>query len=120
ECHGNALEGTIGSPLAGDSFLSNWSAHPLANLVEKIQKTMPFNLPGILSRQQSIDVAAYLLQAGKFPSGQAELSEATLARITFPKAQRPASPVRANFAATSLPPPEGNLAELMRAIAFPN
>src|SRR5947208_16867275 len=30
------------------------------------------------------------------------------------------SPAPALSAATSLPPPEGNLAELMRAIAFPN
>src|SRR5438128_10500671 len=38
-CHGNAMEGTSGPPLVGDSFLSNWSARPLANLVDKIEKT---------------------------------------------------------------------------------
>src|SRR5437667_1863164 len=42
-CHGNALEGASGPPLAGDSFLSNWSARSLQNLNDKIQKTMPFN-----------------------------------------------------------------------------
>src|SRR5260221_14073171 len=42
ECHGDAMEGTIGSPLVGDGFLSNWSARPLTNFVDKIQKTMPF------------------------------------------------------------------------------
>ena len=77
---------TIGSPLAGDSFLSNWSARPLTNLVDKIQKTMPFNLPGSLSRQQSTDLAAYILQVGKFPAGQTELNEAMLAQIAFPAA----------------------------------
>src|SRR5438552_19006730 len=35
-CHGNAMEGTIGSPLVGDSFLSNWSARPLAIFVDMI------------------------------------------------------------------------------------
>src|SRR6266545_914548 len=75
-CHGNAMEGTTGPPLAGESFLSNWSAQPVANLVDKIQKTMPFNMPGSLSRRQSTDLAAFVLQAGKFPPGQAELSEA--------------------------------------------
>ncbi|MCU1338657.1 MAG: hypothetical protein JWO19_4238 [Bryobacterales bacterium] len=105
------MEGTSGPPLAGDSFLSNWSAQPLANFVDKIQKTMPFNLPGSLSRSQSTDLAAYVLQAGKFPAGQAELSEAALARVVFPVA---------NVAGSSLSRPEGNLAELMRAIAFPN
>ena len=118
-CHGNAMEGTVGSPLVGDSFLSNWSARPLTNLVDKIQKTMPFNLPGSLSRQQSTDLAAYILQYGKFPAGQAELSEGMLAQIAFPTAKVSAAPA-ASLAGTSLPPPEGSLAELMRAIAFPN
>ena len=119
-CHGNAMEGTSGPPLVGDSFLSNRSAQPLANLVDKIQKTMPFNLPGSLSRSQSTDLAAYVLQAGKFPAGQAELSEAALAQIVFPTVRSSAAPSAAKVGGTSLPPPEGNLAELMRAIAFPN
>src|SRR5205814_2947692 len=83
-CHGNAMEGTAGPPLAGDGFLSNWSARPLASLVDKIQKTMPFNSPGSLSRQQSTDLAAYIVQVGKFPAGQTDLNEAALAQIAFP------------------------------------
>ena len=73
-CHGNAMEGTVGTPLAGDGFLSNWSARPLANLVDKIQKTMPFNLPGSLSRPQSMDLAAFVLESNKFPAGQADVT----------------------------------------------
>jgi len=119
-CHGNAMEGTSGPPLVGDSFLSNRSAQPLTNLVDKIQKTMPFNLPGSLSRSQSTDLAAYLLQAGKFPAGQAELSEGALPQIVFPTVRSSAPPSVAKTAGISLPLPEGNLAELMRAIAFPN
>jgi mono/diheme cytochrome c family protein len=121
ECHGSAMEGAAGPPLVGDSFLSNWSARPLADLVDKIQKTMPFNLAGNLSRQQSTDLAADILRAGKFAAGQAELSDAMLAQIAFPAAgtsPAPTAAVPSNSA--SLPPPEGNLAELMRAIAFPN
>ena len=121
ECHGKAMEGTVGPPLVGESFLSNWSARPLANLVDKIQKTMPFNLPGSLSRAQATDLAAYMLQAGKFPAGQVELSDAMLAQIALPTARTaPATASAATSGGTSLPPPEGNLAELMRAIAFPN
>jgi len=119
-CHGNALEGASGPPLAGTPFLSNWSAQPLANLIDKMQKTMPFNLPGSLSRSQSTDLAAYVLQAGKFPAGQAELKEAALAQIVFPAVRGSSTAGAANVAGASLPPPEGNLAELMRAIAFPN
>ena len=120
ECHGNAMEGTIGSPLTGDSFLSNWSARPLTHLVDKIQKTMPFEMPGSLSRQQSTDLTAYILQFGKFPAGRTELNEPMLAQIAFPATIRPAAPIVASPGGTSLPPPQGNLAELMRAIAFPN
>jgi len=110
-CHGDAMEGTSGPPLAGDSFLSNWSARSLANLVEKIQKTMPFNQPGSLSRAQSIDIAAYILDIGKFPAGQTELRESTLPQVSFAAVRTAARPATG---------PEGNLAELMRAIAFPN
>jgi mono/diheme cytochrome c family protein len=119
ECHGNTMEGTSGPPLVGDLFLSNWSARPLTNLVDKIHKTMPFNLPGSLSRKQAIDLAAYILESGKFPAGQAELGEDALGQITFPTARTSPS-TTVTSAGGSLPPPEGNLAELMRAIAFPN
>ena len=107
-------------PLVGENFLSNWSARPLAGLVDKIQKTMPFNLPATLSRPQSTDLAAYILQAGKFPAGQTELSDAMLAQVAFPAARTSPAPIAATAGGASLPPPEGNLAELMRAIAFPN
>ena len=118
-CHGMEMEGSIGPPVVGDGFLSNYSEQPLSTLVDKIQQTMPFSLPGSLSREQSIDLAAYILQGGEFPAGQVELSDAQLAQIAFPVTQAAASPA-SNAAAGSLPPPEGNLAELMRAIAFPN
>ena len=78
------MEGTSGPPLVGDSFLANWSARTLANLVDKIQKTMPFNLPGSLSKSQSTDLAAYVLQMGKFPAGQAELATPRWPRSCFP------------------------------------
>ena len=108
-CHGAALEGAVGSPLTGDSFLANWSGRPLSNLVDKIQKTMPFDLPGTLSRQQATDLTAYILQAGKFPTGRAELNENGLAQIALPTVK-----------SSGANAPTGTLAELMRAIAFPN
>jgi len=120
DCHGKAMEGTIGPPMVGDVFLSNYSASPLVTLVDKIHKTMPFNLPGSLSRQQSIDLAAYILQTGKFPAGQAELNDAQLVQIAMPTVRAAAPAATAAAGGGSLPPPEGNLAELMRAIAFPN
>jgi len=118
ECHGREMEGAIGPPLVGESFLANWSARPLAEVVDKIQKTMPFEQPGSLSRQQSADLVAYMLQAGKFPAGPAELGEGVFAQIVFPTVSAPAR--AAASAGAPLPAPEGNLAELMRAVAFPN
>jgi mono/diheme cytochrome c family protein len=118
-CHGAAGEGTIGPPVAGDIFLTSWSGRPVAELVDKIQKTMPFNLPGSLSRPQSIELATYILQVGKFPAGQAELTEAQLAQVTFP-IRAAASAATATGGTTTLVAPVGNLAELMRAIAFPS
>jgi mono/diheme cytochrome c family protein len=112
-CHGRALDGAIGPPLAGQEFLANWSGRSLADLVDRIQKTMPFEQPGTLSGAQSADVTAYLLQAGKFPSGSTELGDATLAAIVMPTTTK-------TGAVRGSPAPEGNLAELMRAIAFPN
>ena len=108
-CHGAAMEGAVGPPLAGQGFLANWSARPLAELADKIQKTMPFEQPGSLSRLQSADLVAYMLQAGKFPAGPVELGDSALALVVMPIVAAPAASG-----------PEGNLAELMRAIAFPN
>jgi mono/diheme cytochrome c family protein len=121
-CHGEAMEGTIGPAMAGSVFLETWSGRSLAELVDKIHKTMPFNLPGSLTREQSIDLAAYVLQFGKFPAGNADLSEAQLAATTFPKVATAAAaaPAAGGTTGAALIPPVGNLAELMRAIAFPN
>src|ERR1051326_6660356 len=62
ECHGRVMEGAIGPPLVGQEFLANWSERPLAEVVDKIQKTMPFEKPGSLSKPQSADLTAYILQ----------------------------------------------------------
>jgi mono/diheme cytochrome c family protein len=120
ECHGKTMEGTVGPPMAGETFLANWSARPLASFVDRIQKTMPFNQPGTLSRQESTDLTAYMLQVGRFAAGKTDLSEATLSQIAFPASRVPPAVAATTPAGVSLPPPEGNLAELMRAIAFPN
>jgi mono/diheme cytochrome c family protein len=115
-CHGDTLQGVVGPPLAGGDFLAVWGSRPLADLVDKIQKTMPPQAPGSVSQPQAIDLAAYALSAGKFPAGQAELQSAMLTQITFPAAAQPsnASGVASSFAVA------GNLAQLMRGVTFPN
>ena len=115
-CHGDALEGSVGPPLAGDAFLAIWSGLPVVELVDKIRNTMPLQAPAPLSRQASIDLTAYVLQAGGFPAGQAELTDAALPGIALPTV----ATVAASAGGGDLPvAPIANLAQLMRAIAFP-
>jgi mono/diheme cytochrome c family protein len=115
-CHGESLEGVVGPPLAGAGFLSTWGSRTLADLVDKIEKTMPPQAAGSMSRPQAIDLAAFLLRTGKFPAGPTDLAPGVLAQITFPSAQATsaAGAGAASFAVA------GNLAQLMRGVTFPN
>ena len=83
-CHGTTLEGVVGPPLAGDAFLAVWSARPVGDLVNKIEQTMPPGQPDSLGRPQAIDLAAFILRSGKFPSGPSDLGTAELGDIAFP------------------------------------
>lgn len=115
-CHGEKLEGVVGPMLAGQGFLSAWGGRSLAELVDKIQFTMPQQEPKSLTREQSIDLAAYVLQAGSFRAGQAALTEAALKQVMFPAA----APAAAAAAGGVSLAPSANLAQLMRAVTFPN
>ena len=120
-CHGAALAGANAPPLAGDAFLGVWGG-PVAELVDKIQHTMPQDDPGKLTRQQSTDVVAYMLQVGKFPAGRAELSAdaavqkpiSLVAGFTAPAASVVSAAGQRTF------PPAGNLNQVMRGILFPS
>jgi mono/diheme cytochrome c family protein len=116
-CHGETLEGVVGPPLSGNGFLSVWSSRSLADLVDKIEKTMPPQQAGSVSRPQAIDLAAYFLSVGKFPAGTAELAPANLSQIAFPTAQ--GTPAAASTGSSSFAV-AGNLAQVMRGVTFPN
>jgi mono/diheme cytochrome c family protein len=122
-CHGATLGGAQAPPLAGDEFIRAWSG-PVSELANKVQSTMPANDPGKLTRQQTADVLAYMLQVGKYPAGQAELAadEAVLKQIAFPAAPASAARPPAAVAAGAAPsfPPAGNMAQVMRGILFPS
>src|SRR4051812_27110054 len=85
-CHDATLKGGLGPPLTGDAFMAVWGNQPLSDLVNKVQKTMPQNDPGKLTREQTVDLVAHILQVGKFPTGSAPLSQddAVLAEIRLP------------------------------------
>jgi cytochrome c2 len=92
-CHGPALEGRSGPPLAGGDFRSRW---PAADLRDKIKNTMPQDNPGKLTVSEATDLAAFIQQAGQ--------------GATTVAAAAPASAF----------PPTGNLQQVMRGIMFPN
>ena len=123
-CHGAALDGNLAPPLAGDAFIRVWSKEPLADLVDKVQITMPDSKPGSLTRAQAADLVAYMLQVGKFPAGRADLAsdDAALKQIGWPVADAAAAarPAAVSAAATLNGLPLGNLAQVMRGILFPS
>src|SRR5262249_16699777 len=120
-CHGEKLEGSVGPPLSGEDFIGNWNKQPVSELFNKIRNTMPQDAPGKLSGQQTADIVAYILQAGKFPAGRSELraDDAVLKAISWPTN---AAPSKSAAAASQTPnfPPAGNLAQVMRGILFPS
>ena len=119
-CHGPTLTGRSGPPLTGDDFNGIWARKSVSELVSKIFNTMPKDETGKLSRQQSVDLVAYMLQVGKNPAGRAELpaEDAALKQISFPPmAVAAAAPPSGN---STLLPPVGNVAQVMRGILFPS
>ena len=118
-CHGNALEGRSAPPLTGSGFLTIWGAQALSALAAKIRNTMPAADPGKLKPSETADLVAYILQTGKFPSGQNELGadEAALKSIVLAAGTAQA----AAPTGSQVPfPAFGNLAQVMRGILFPS
>ena len=85
-CHGAELNGGELAPsLTGGVFVGNWSDLTLSDLAERIRTSMPQNNPGSLSREQTADIVAFLLQKGNYPVGMQELpaADALLKTIKF-------------------------------------
>jgi len=77
-CHGTNLEGgEMAGGLATPSFLSNWNGTDLGQLFDRIKKTMPDDKPGILTRDETTDVLAFVLSSNKFPAGKTDLPQQT-------------------------------------------
>ena len=114
-CHGEKLEGAVGPMLAGTDFVTAWGGRSMSELVDKMQKTMPLQAPGSLSQDQSIDIAAYMLQVSNFKAGQGALGGGQLAQVSFPAAK----PVTVTAGSVTVPP-VANLAQYMRGVTFPN
>jgi mono/diheme cytochrome c family protein len=87
-CHGSALDG-VGPypPLSGDDFLSKYEGQPALNVYDMIQKLMPADKPGTLSRPEAADLLSYILSFNKFPAGKTDLpsDEDSLKKLVLPK-----------------------------------
>ena len=85
-CHGSQLDGVDAAPaLDGGSFYANWNGISVADMADRVRVSMPANAPGIMSRQQVVDVLAYVFSRNGMPPGTAELprQSAQLKGIVF-------------------------------------
>jgi len=83
-CHGAELNGgEMSPPLAGATFVANWSGQSLGDLFTRIHTTMPANDPGSLNNAETAQVLAYILSFNQFPAGSEALpsDEASLGQI---------------------------------------
>lgn len=81
-CHALAPNGPVtsasrGPDLAGDEFLTRWNGKPASHLSKIIHDTMPSDFSMEMTAPIALDLAAYLLQANKFPDGKPELTAGT-------------------------------------------
>jgi mono/diheme cytochrome c family protein len=121
-CHGAALEGNAGPPLAGQDFLAVWNNQPVSDLFDKIHNTMPLDNPGTLTSPEAADVVAYILQTNKLPAGTAELTATDTARISLAATATTAAATAASRGPTAALsfPPVGNMNQVMKGILFPS
>lgn len=62
----------------GIAFRHRWEGHPVSELYQLINDTMPNDDPGSLSSEQSLQLVAYLLKLNGMPAGSDALpSDAT-------------------------------------------
>jgi hypothetical protein len=76
-CHGAGLMGQDQAPgLVGPEFMANWTGQTVGALFEQTRKTMPKDNANGFSRQEYLDVVAFMLKANNFPAGKTELPRA--------------------------------------------
>lgn len=58
-----------GPSLTGEEFLTNWEDRTVAELLENIYTTMPNDGATTLTKEETADLAALILQMNKYPEG---------------------------------------------------
>lgn len=91
-CHGAALEGQGSLPLSGATFRARWADdhHSVDDLFYIIRTLMPYGQPATLSKQEYLDIIAYILMVNGYPAGAQPLPSdpPILKRMTI-RAQQP-------------------------------
>lgn len=74
-CHAYNLKGKVGPSLTGKYFAKTWEDgnHTADGLFYIISNLMPQSNPGSLSKNQYVDVMAYILQQNGYPAGKTRL-----------------------------------------------
>ena len=92
-CHLAGLDGSAnptanarGAPLMGPRFVQDFGEAKVADLFNKMKRDMPAGKAGTLTDQQYLDIAAYILQQNKLPTGQAELTVDSATDVWVPGA----------------------------------
>jgi cytochrome c len=69
-CHGAALEGQTSLPLNGATFRARWAddRHSVDDLFYIIRTLMPYGQPATLSKQEYIDIVAYIIMVNGYPA----------------------------------------------------
>jgi alcohol dehydrogenase (cytochrome c) len=74
-CHGLQLTGGSASPLAGNGFMAKWGQgkHNVDELYYITRTQMPYGAAGTMTRQQYLDIVAYILKSNGYPAGDRAL-----------------------------------------------
>jgi mono/diheme cytochrome c family protein len=72
-CHADQLTGNDAPALKGGEFTANWNDLSLNDLFDRIQKTMPDDAKGTLTRPEVADLIAVILRANEMPAGETEV-----------------------------------------------
>jgi PQQ-dependent dehydrogenase (methanol/ethanol family) len=74
-CHGARLEAGSASPLTGSAFMAKWGRgdRSVDDLFYITRTQMPYDAAGTLTRQQYIDVVAYILKVNGYAAGKTDL-----------------------------------------------
>lgn len=91
-CHQSDLRGQgFATGLVEDAFTSRWRDGNLGDLLTIVKATMPQDKPTSLTDGEYAAIAAYLLQANRYPAGQKDLppDPAALKEVVF---KRPGTP----------------------------